>query len=160
MRVVIAAVGRMKAGPERELLDLYLSRARATARALGVSGIAVVEVEEGRGRSAAERRREEAASLSARLAPGTVVLALDERGRSLTSAAFAERIGTLIDGGVPSLALAIGGPDGLDEGFRAAARDLVGFGAATLPHRLVRVILAEQVYRAFTILTGHPYHRA
>ena len=150
----------MKAGPERELLDRYLSRARAAARALGVSGIDVGEGEEGRGRSAAERRREEAASLSARLAPGTVVLALDERGRSLPSTAFAERIGKMIDGGAPSLALAIGGPDGFDESFRAAARDLVGFGAATLPHQLVRVILAEQVYRAFTILAGHPYHRA
>ncbi len=159
MKLVIAAVGRMKAGPERELLDRYLSRARATARAVGVSGIDVVEVEEGRGRSAAERRREEAASLSARLAPGTVVLALDERGSSLPSAAFAERMGKLIDGGTPSLVLAVGGPDGFDEAFRAAARDLVGFGAATLPHQLVRVILAEQVYRAFTILTGHPYHR-
>ena len=160
MKVVIAAVGRMKAGPERELLDRYLPRARATARALGVSGVDIVEVEEGRGRSAGERQREEAASLLARLAPGAMVLALDERGASLSSSAFAERVGRIIDGGASSLALAIGGPDGFEKSFRAGARDLIGFGAATLPHQLVRVILAEQLYRAFTILTGHPYHRA
>lgn len=159
MRIVIAAVGRMKAGPERELLDRYLSRARATARALGVSGLDLVEIEEGRGRSAGERRREEAAGLAARLAVGSTLIALDERGRSLSSPAFAERIGKFIDGGTPSLVLAIGGPDGFDEAVRAGARDVVSFGAATLPHQLARVVLAEQVYRALTILGGHPYHR-
>ena len=160
MKVVLAAVGRMKAGPERELYDRYITRARATARALGVSGVDGLEVEEGRGRSAEERRREETAALTARLPPGAVVLALDERGRSLPSTAFAERIGRLIEAGAPVIVLAIGGPDGFDDAFRSKAQDLVSFGAATLPHRLVRVILAEQVYRAFTILTGHPYHRA
>ena len=160
MRIVLAAVGRMKAGPERELLDRYLTRARATARALGVSGLDLVEIEEGRGRSAQERKREEAGALMAKLPPGTVLIALDERGRSLPSPDFASRIGTFIDGGTPVLALAIGGPDGFDEAVRAAARDTISFGAATLPHQLVRVVLAEQLYRAATILTGHPYHRA
>ncbi len=150
----------MKAGPERDLLDRYVTRARATARALGVSGLDVVEIEEGRGRSAEERKREEASALLSRLPPGTVMLACDERGRSLPSPVFAERVGKLIDAGTPVLAFAIGGPDGFDDSVRAAARDVIGFGAATLPHQLVRVILAEQVYRAFTILTGHPYHRA
>ena len=160
MKVLLAAVGRMKAGPERELLDRYVTRARATARPLGVASLDVVEIDEGRGRSAAERRREEAAALTARLPPGTAVVALDERGTSLPSPAFAARVGALVDGGAPVLAFVIGGPDGFDEAFRAAASDVVSFGAATMPHQLVRVILAEQVYRAFTILTGHPYHRA
>ncbi len=160
VRLVLAAVGRMKAGPERELLDRYVTRARATARALGVSSVDLIEVDEGRGRSADERKREEAAALAARLPAGTVVIALDERGTSWTSPAFADRMGKIIDGGAPALAFAIGGPDGFDEGFRSRARDVVSFGAATLPHQLVRVVLAEQVYRAATILTGHPYHRA
>ena len=160
MRLVIAAVGRMKAGPERELLERYVTRARATARPLGVSNLDLVEVDEGRGRSAEERKREEAASLTSRLPAGAVVIVLDERGKSLTSPDFARRLGTIIDGGTPALAFAIGGPDGFDAGFRSAAREVVSFGAATLPHQLVRVVLAEQVYRATTILTGHPYHRA
>ena len=150
----------MKAGPERELLDRYVSRARATARVLGVSSLDLVEVDEGRGRSADERRREEAVALVARLPAGAVVIALDERGASLTSPAFAGRVGRIIDGGAPALAFAVGGPDGFDEGFRSGAREVVSFGAATMPHQLARVVLAEQVYRAATILTGHPYHRA
>ncbi len=157
---MLAAVGRMKAGAERELLDRYLTRARATARALGVSDVDLAEVDEGRSRSAEERRRTEAAALTARLAPGTMVIAFDERGTSLSSPAFAAMIGRLIDAGHPHLALAVGGPDGFDAAFRAGAREVVSFGAATMPHQLVRIVLAEQVYRAFTILTGHPYHRA
>ena len=160
MKLVLAAVGRMKAGPERELLDRYVSRARATARALGVSGFDLVEIDEGRGRSAAERKRDEAAALRARLPAGAVLIALDERGRSWPSPAFAECVGRIIDGGAQGLALAVGGPDGLDEAFRAGAREVVSFGAATMPHQLARIVLAEQVYRAMTILTGHPYHRA
>ena len=156
---MLAAVGRMKAGAERELLDRYVTRARATARSLGVSDVELAEVDEGRSRSTEDRRRAEAVSLSARLAPGTVVIALDERGTSLPSPAFAAMIGRLIDAGHPHVALAIGGPDGFDDGFRASAREVVSFGAATMPHQLVRIVLAEQVYRAFTILTGHPYHR-
>ncbi len=157
---MLAAVGRMKAGPERELLDRYVSRARASARALGVSNLDLIEVDEGRARSVDERRREEAAALSAKLPPGAVLFALDERGRSLPSPAFAERVGRIIDGGAPALAFAVGGPDGFDEGFRSGAREVVSFGAATMPHQLARIVLAEQVYRAVTILTGHPYHRA
>ena len=160
MRLIIAAVGRVKIGPERELIDRYVTRARAGARALGVSGLDMIEVEEGRGRSVDERRREEAAALSAKLPAGAALIALDEQGAALSSPAFAGRIRGLIDGGVPALAFAIGGPDGFDEGFRSQAREVVSFGAATLPHQLARVVLAEQVYRAITILTGHPYHRA
>ena len=160
MRVVLAAVGRMKAGPERELFGRYMPRAGATARALGVSSVDCVEVDEGRGRSPAERKREEAAALAARIPAGAVTIAFDERGQSLASPVFAERIGRLIESGFPVVAFVVGGPDGLDDGLRSGAREVVSFGAATLPHQLARVIAAEQLYRAFTILTGHPYHRA
>lgn len=149
----------MKAGPERELLDRYLARARAISRGLGVVAVDLVEVDEGRGRSAEERRRAEAAALAGKITPGSVVVAFDERGGSPTSAAFAERIGRMVEKGSPSLVLVIGGPDGLDETFRLRAAEVIGFGAATFPHQLARVILTEQVYRAFTILSGHPYHR-
>ncbi len=88
-----------------------------------------------------------------------MLIALDERGASLSSPAFAGRIGRIIDGGAPALAFAVGGPDGFDAAFRSAAREVVSFGAATMPHQLARIVLAEQVYRAVTILTGHPYHR-
>ncbi len=160
MRLIIAGVGRMKSGPERELLERYLARARALSRGLGIVGLDLIEVDEGRGRSAAERQREEAAALAGRFAPGVTIILLDERGRSLPSVTFAERIGTLVAGGAPALALVIGGPDGFDDAFRSAAPELLSFGAATLPHQLLRVVLAEQVYRALTILSRHPYHRA
>ncbi len=149
----------MKPGPERELLDRYVSRGRALARGLGIAAFDVIEVEEGRARSDAERRREEAAALSARLAPGTTTILLDERGGSLPSLVFADRVGKLLDAGTPALALVVGGPDGFDDAFRSAARELMSFGAATMPHQLVRVLVAEQVYRALTILSRHPYHR-
>ena len=160
MRIGLLAVGRMKAGPERDLLERYLSRARSLGRGLGVQAIDVAEVDEGRGRSAEERKREEASALSARVGPGSVLVVLDERGRSVASQAFAEKLGGLVEQGAPSLVFAFGGPDGVDETFRARAAEVMSFGAATLPHQLVRVLLAEQLYRAFTILAHHPYHRA
>ena len=160
MRIAVLAVGRMKAGPERELLERYLSRARALGRGLGVPALEATEVDEGRGRSAEERKREEATALTARIAPGSTLVTLDERGRSLTSQAFAERIGGLVERGAPMLVFAIGGADGFDAAFRDRAAEVLSFGAATLPHQLVRVVLAEQLYRAFTILSRHPYHRA
>ena len=160
MRIVLLAVGRMKSGPERDLLDRYLARARALGRGLGVPDLEAVEIDEGRGRSADERKREEFVTLSARIAPGSTLVALDERGRSLASEAFAARIGGLVERGAPTLVFAIGGPDGFDETLRARAAEVLSFGAATLPHQLLRVVLAEQIYRAFTILSHHPYHRA
>ncbi|MDP9095770.1 MAG: 23S rRNA (pseudouridine(1915)-N(3))-methyltransferase RlmH, partial [Pseudomonadota bacterium] len=112
------------------------------------------------GRSPEERKRAEALALKSRLPAGAYLVALDERGAALTSPAFAALVGKTRDAGSPSLALLVGGPDGLDESIRKAASVSFAFGAATLPHQLVRVLAAEQVYRAFTILTGHPYHRA
>ena len=160
VRLVLAAVGRMKAGPERDLLDRYLSRSRGLLRQAGILGLDAWEIEESRAAAAETRQREEGAALLSKLAAPRRLLVCDERGRSATSAAFAALIEQARDAGVPAFAFAVGGPDGFEESVRGAATHTLSFGAATLPHRLVRVLLAEQIYRALTILTGHPYHRA
>lgn len=159
MKIVVIAIGRMKAGPEGDLLRRYIDRAELTARGVGLTGIQVIELDESRARSADQRKREEAASLRARLPEGAAVLLLDEGGASLSSEAFAVEVGRARDAVTPAMAFVIGGPDGLDPTFLSAHRRL-GFGAATFPHQIVRVMLAEQIYRAITILSGHPYHRA
>ena len=159
MRVTIAAVGRMKAGPERELLDRYVDRAAKQGRGLGITRVEVRESAESRGARADDRRTEEAADLLAGLAEKTAVIALDERGRTLGSEAFAEFVGARIAEG-RDLAIVIGGADGHGEAVRARADLVLAFGAMTWPHQIVRILAAEQIYRATTILAGHPYHRA
>ena len=159
MKLVILAVGRMKMGPERELLRRYLDRSAALSRGVGLTGIDQIELEESRLGAAAERRRAEAQALRDRVPTGATLLLLDERGKSHDSASFAAMISHARDEGQPALGLVIGGPDGLDPEWLRTNRTM-SFGAATFPHQLVRVMLAEQIYRAFTILAGHPYHRA
>ena len=159
MRVTVAAVGRMKSGPERELLDRYLDRAAKQGRALGVSRVEVREITESRGARADDRKAEEAAELLAGLADGAFVVALDERGGQMTSDAFAEMLrARLADG--RDLAVLIGGADGHGPAVAARADLRLAFGAMTWPHQIVRILAAEQIYRATTILAGHPYHRA
>jgi len=159
MRLSVHAVGRMKAGPERELADRYFGRLAKAGPAIGLDFTGVAEMPESRAREAGERRREEWAALAAHRADAALFL-LDERGRNPSSHDFATRIAALRDGGRKHLVLAIGGPDGHDEAARDAADYVLSFGAQTWPHQLVRVMLAEQLYRAATILSGHPYHRA
>ena len=159
MRVTIVAVGRMKAGPERDLASRYLDRAMAGGKALGLSGFTVTELPESRASSADARKGEEARAIGAALPDRAVIIALDERGKSLSSADFSARIADWRDGGRPSLALLIGGADGLDPDLRGSADLVVSFSAMTWPHQLVRIMAAEQLYRATTILSGHPYHR-
>ena len=159
MRLVLAAVGRLKAGPERDLVARYMERASALARAQGFTEIALRELEESRARRPEDRKAEEAKALAALLPPGGKLWLLDERGKSISSETFAGSLGRDRDGGVPATLLAIGGPDGLDPDFRARADRVIAFGAMTWPHQLVRIMAAEQVYRALTILAGHPYHR-
>nr|WP_256515724.1 23S rRNA (pseudouridine(1915)-N(3))-methyltransferase RlmH [Alsobacter ponti] len=153
------AVGRLKDGPERELVARYLDRARAGGRTLGLTGFESVELPESRAARPADRKAEEAAALRARAGDATLV-ALDERGASLPSDAFAERLGRRRDEGCRALAFVIGGADGLDPALVAQAAETLSFGRMTLPHQLVRIVVAEQLYRATTILSGHPYHRA
>lgn len=158
--MTLLAVGRLKAGPERELFSRYVERAQVLARPVGLSGVVAREIDESRARSAADRKRDEAAALRAALPARARLIALDERGRSVTSTAFAEDLGRARDEGATDFALVIGGPDGLDDTLRQSADRVIAYGAATFPHQIVRVLAAEQIYRALTILAGHPYHRA
>jgi 23S rRNA (pseudouridine1915-N3)-methyltransferase len=160
LKIVLAAVGRLKAGPERELFSRYAERAVALAPRVGLSGFQVREFEESRARSAEERRAEEARALSEAAGRGALLCALDERGAAMSSQAWAAEIGRARDAGQPAYAVLIGGPDGLDGELRRMARSVVAFGAMTWPHQLARVMAAEQIYRCLTILSGHPYHRA
>jgi len=159
LRIFVLAVGRMKAGPERELLERYVKRIAALAPNLGLAPLEWRELDESRARQTETRRADEAKALLAAIPKGAVIVALDERGRSPGSEAFAAEIAKLRDGAAPALVFVIGGPDGLDDSLRGAARLLISFGAMTWPHQLVRVMLGEQIYRACSILAGHPYHR-
>jgi 23S rRNA (pseudouridine1915-N3)-methyltransferase len=148
MRVIIAAIGRPRPDPVEDLFQDYLRRCPWT--------IQVVDVVP---RDGPRARRAEAEALRAAVPGGAVVVALDARGRSLTSEGFADRLGAWRDDG-RAVAFLIGGADGLDPELRRRADLVLAFGTMTWPHRLVRVMLAEQLYRASTIHAGHPYHRA
>lgn len=160
MKLVLGAVGRLKAGPERDLAARYIERAQAASRPLGLAGPDVREFDESRARRAEDRKVEEAKALLSGSPAGAFIVALDERGSSISSERFASAMAKARDQGAPAFALLIGGPDGLDEEIRRRAGLVVAFGAMTWPHQLVRVMAAEQIYRAITILSGHPYHRA
>lgn len=158
MRLAVIAVGRLKDGPERELCERYRERAVALGRGIGLSGPDIVEIAEGRGRRSDERKREEAQAILAKTQPG-LIIALDERGRALGSEAFATRLATARDSGTGHASLIIGGADGLSEEIRDKADITLAFGALTIPHQIVRALVLEQLYRAMTIISGHPYHR-
>ena len=160
MKLLLASIGRLKAGPERDLATRYIDRAVAAARGVGLTGVDQRELEESRARRPEDRKAEEARALRQILPPGARLVLLDERGKSISSEAFSADIGRARDGGSPAYVLAIGGPDGFDPALRSEAALVLAFGAMTWPHQLVRIMAAEQVYRAITILSGHPYHRA
>ncbi len=155
MRLQIVAVGRLRSGPESELIDDYRRRAERTGRPLGISSVSVIEIDERKGGS----KSGEAALLEKALPKGATVVALDERGKLLTSPDFAARIAGWRDTGSQDLAFLIGGADGLDQGLVARADFKLSFGKMVWPHMLARVMLSEQVYRAVSILAGAPYHR-
>lgn len=159
-RLVLAAVGRLKAGPERELFDRYAKRAAALAGSVGLSGVSFRECDESRAKTAPERRAGEARALLEAAAKADVLCALDERGAALTSPAWAAEIAAARDAGRATYAVLIGGPDGLDPEIARAAQRVLSFGGLTWPHQLIRVMAAEQIYRCLTILARHPYHRA
>lgn len=159
MRLMLVAVGRMKDGPERILTARYIERALASGKPLGLSGPIITELSESRARSASERMREEAKAILAAIPDKSVIIALDERGKSVSSEDFASRIGQWRDANRPALALVIGGADGFDAEIRSRADLVLSFSPMTWPHQIVRIMAAEQLYRATTILSGHPYHR-
>jgi 23S rRNA (pseudouridine1915-N3)-methyltransferase len=160
MKLIVHAVGRLKAGPERELADRYFDRLAKSGPAVGVEFSGITEIVESRAQTAAERRREEGQRLQTHIQPGTALVLLDERGKNLPSEELAGRIGLLRDSGRKAMLVAIGGADGHDASLRDQAELVLSFGALTWPHQLVRVMLAEQLYRVTTILAGHPYHRS
>jgi 23S rRNA (pseudouridine1915-N3)-methyltransferase len=159
MRLLLVSVGRLKAGPERDLAARYLERAGAAGRPLGFTAIDLREIEESRARRPEDRKAEEAKLLRAQMPALTKVIVFDERGAASSSKDFAALLGVLRDEGAPGIGLVIGGPDGLAPELRDDAARCVSFGAMTWPHQLVRIMAAEQIYRAMTILAGHPYHR-
>ena len=159
MRLSLLAVGRLKSGPERELVERYRQRIDAMGRSLGLTGLDHAEIAESRARREHDRRLEEASALLDR-ARSSVLVVFDERGKSPSSEAFAARIRQWRDEGRPGIACVIGGPDGLDPAVRRRADLVVSFGALTMPHQIVRALVAEQLYRALTIIARHPYHRA
>jgi 23S rRNA (pseudouridine1915-N3)-methyltransferase len=160
MRVMIAAIGRLKAGPERELAARYLKRAMQTGRAVGLTGFEVVEIRESRADNAERRMLEESIAIASIIPERAVTVLLDETGESLPSAAFAGRLQAWRAEDRPGVVFVIGGADGLAPALKDKSNLTMGFGAATWPHQMVRVMLLEQIYRAVTILSGHPYHRA
>jgi 23S rRNA (pseudouridine1915-N3)-methyltransferase len=160
LRLQVLCVGRLKAGPERQLVARYSERIAPAGRSVGFGPIELREIAESSARRPDDRKIDEALRIAALLAEGGTLWALDEKGASLTSEDFAGDLARLRDNGIASLTFAIGGADGLDESLRQRANRLVAFGALTLPHQLVRVLLLEQIYRATTMLSGHPYHRA
>ncbi len=159
MRLVVISIGRLKQGPERELAERYRERFGDIGRKLGFRGLEIHEIAESRARDAATRISEEAAAISAAIPDKSVLVALDEHGDNIDSDRFARHLGRWRDEGIANTIFAIGGADGLSPDLRRKAKLCVAFGSATWPHQMVRVMLLEQIYRAATILAGHPYHR-
>ncbi len=159
MHISIFAVGRLKRAPEEDLVRDYTSRLTKIGRHVGISGVAVREFNESSAQTAEQRKSQEAKTLIASLPDKARVVVLDERGENLTSKRFSGLVQSSLDDGDRDLVFVIGGPDGLDETISAMAKSKISFGKLTWPHRLVRVMLSEQIYRAVTILVNHPYHR-
>lgn len=156
MRVRICAVGRLRTGPEKTLIDDYLKRFDRTGRALSLGPAEIVEVDDRKGGGMSA----EAGVLRKAIPAGALICTLDERGKVLSSPDFAGKLGDWRDSGRGDLVLVVGGADGIDPSLRAEADFSLSFGKMVWPHMLVRVMLAEQLYRAATILSGGPYHRA
>ncbi|WP_164660524.1 23S rRNA (pseudouridine(1915)-N(3))-methyltransferase RlmH [Tropicibacter sp. Alg240-R139] len=155
MRISICVVGRLRSGPEKTLIDDYLTRFDRTGRALGLGPARIIEVEDKKNAGMGA----EAALLRKALPKGSVICTLDERGKVLSSPDFAGQLGKWRDAGRQDLAIVIGGADGIDPSLRAEADFSISFGKMVWPHMLVRVMLTEQLYRAANILAGGPYHR-
>jgi len=160
MRFLVAAIGRLKSGPERELAERFRKRAADAGRQIGIREVEVIEIRESRASDRDRRMLEESIALANVIPDNAVVVALDERGHSLDSAAIAGQLRTWRDAGRADVMFVIGGADGLAAEVKQKATLTLAFGTATWPHQLARIMLLEQLYRVVTILSGHPYHRA
>jgi len=158
MRIVVAAVGRLKRGPEQELAERYRERAVKSGRGIGLRSVEIIEIAESRAREAQRRMLEESIALANIIPKDAASVLLDPRGEALDSNSFTKRLRGWNDGG-RDVAFVIGGPDGLAPTLSDQADLHLAFGTLTWPHQLVRILLLEQIYRSVTILSGHPYHR-
>ncbi len=159
MKLHIAAIGKLKSGPERELADHYFSRIGQIAKQAGIASLTVTEHAESQAKTAELRKTEEASRLLGACPGSAVIVVLDETGRNLTSTEFAGEFRRRLETGASDLAFVIGGPDGHSSAVLARAGLKLALGKMTWPHRLARIMLAEQIYRSVTILLNHPYHR-
>jgi 23S rRNA (pseudouridine1915-N3)-methyltransferase len=159
MRMMVAAVGRLKQGPERELAERYRKRVADAGRSAGITSLDIIEIRESRAGDASRRMLEESIAMANVIPDGAVVVILDERGENMSSPAFAGRLQGWRSENKPAVVFVIGSHDGLAPSLREKAVLAIAFGQATWPHQLLRIMLLEQLYRALTILTGHPYHR-
>jgi len=160
MRILVAAIGRLKQGPERELAEHYRKRIQAAGRPLGWREVEIIEIRESRAQDAERRRVEESIALANVIPVDAMVVILDQTGESLDSAALAGLLRQWRADDRAAACFVIGGADGLAPSLFDRAKLRLAFGKATWPHQLVRIMLLEQLYRAATILAGHPYHRA
>lgn len=169
MKLDVVAVGRLKAGPERDLVARYAERLKGMGRSMGLEGPRLVELPESQARRDIDRKAEEVAAILAQIPENHRLVLFDEGGACLDSAAFAKILGEWRDSGVAGVSFVIGGADGLglgrlgvaklDDAVKARAPLTLAFGKMTMPHQIVRALVLEQLYRAATILSGHPYHR-
>lgn len=159
MRLVVAAVGRLKDGGERDVIARYKKRIQAAGPAVALTDFDEIEMPESRAATSLVRKDDEARRLLKSCSDADLRIALDEHGKSLSSQAFASWLGERRDSGIRTAAFLIGGPDGHGSDLLTKADLRLQLGAMTLPHGLARVVLVEQIYRALTLLAGHPYHR-
>jgi 23S rRNA (pseudouridine1915-N3)-methyltransferase len=159
MRLVVAAVGKLKRGPERELAERYRERLEKLARSIGLR-LEVVEIAESKNRDVERRRIEESIALSTLIPDGAALVLLEERGRALKTGDLVDALRSWRDSGRDACVFMIGGADGLATTLHEKADIVLAFGGLTWPHQLVRIMLLEQLYRVGTVLAGHPYHRA
>lgn len=159
LRMTLVSIGKLKDAEERALFTRYQDRISATGGSLGFSKLEIREFAESRGKNPALRKEQEANDIVKATAGAEYKVALDERGKDMTSRAFASWLGNLRDDGVGQVAFVIGGPDGHDDSIRKATNKCLSLSRLTLPHGLARILFVEQLYRALTILGNHPYHR-
>lgn len=160
MRLCIIAIGQSRGTPEGQLVEDFVGRAHKMGRSLGFPAVAVEELPVSKARDSILRMKDEGERLAARVPDGAHVVLLDAKGKGMTSEDFADFLGVLRDAGTRDLAFVIGGPDGLGALPGKKSGRSLAFGPQTWPHLLARALLSEQIYRAMTILAGHPYHRA
>ena len=160
MRIRIAAIGKLKTGPEKMLAEGYAGRIAAMGKKAAVTEIKISEWAESQKPDASQRMIEEEAQLWSAVPQGAYVIGLDERGKAQASEAFAQHLAKLRDQGTSDIVFLLGGPDGHSPTTRTKANELLALGPMTWPHRLARIMLLEQIYRSVTILLNHPYHRA